>query len=74
QTVKVYLQFSANENGIIDSVKVMRGYDKIYDQEAIRVVKSIPEWDVYYRRGIHERRSWYIPIVFSEENKEKYKK
>ena len=72
--VKVFVQFSANEQGIIDSVKVMKGFNETFDNEAIRVVKSIPEWDVFYRRGQHERRSWVLPVVFSEENRQKYKK
>ena len=72
KTIKVYIQFSSNENGIIDSAIVMRGYSKIYDQEALRVVKSIPEWDIYYRRGVHERRGWNIPIIFSAEKRTKY--
>lgn len=71
--VKVFVQFSANEEGRIDSVKIMRGFDVIFDNEALRVVKSIPEWDVFYRRGQHERRAWNLPIVFSEENRQKYK-
>ena len=37
--------------GTLDSARVVRGYNEIYDQEAIRVVKSIPEWSVYFRRG-----------------------
>lgn len=72
--VKVFVQFSANEQGRIDSAKVMKGLDVIFDNEALRVVKSIPEWDVFYRRGQHERRAWNLPIVFSEENRQKYKK
>jgi hypothetical protein len=74
KTVKVYLQFSANEQGEIDSVEVMKGFDELFDNEAIRIVKSIPEWDIYYRRGEHERRAWVLPIFFSEENRKKYKK
>lgn len=74
ENIKVYIQFSANEQGIIDSLKVMKGFDETYDKEALRVVKSIPEWDVFYRQGQHERRVWNLPIVFSEENKKKYKK
>ena len=74
KTVKVFIQFSANEQGIIDSLKIMKGFDETYDNEALRVVKSIPEWDVFYRQGQHERRVWNLPIVFSEENKKKYKK
>lgn len=52
----------------------MRGYDTIFDQEAIRVVKAIPEWDVFYRHEKLERRSWLLPIIFSNDNRKKYKK
>lgn len=69
---KLVVQFSANEQGVIDQVKVMWGQKPIYDQEAIRVVRSIPEWDVYYRRGKHERSAWSLMIHFSPENRKKY--
>ena len=69
---KVVVQFSANEQGVIDQIKMMRGHSQIYDQEAIRVVRSIPEWDIYYRRGKHERNEWNLPIHFSPENRKKY--
>jgi hypothetical protein len=72
--VKIVVQFSANEQGIIDSVKVMKGFNETYDSEAIRVVKLIPEWDIFYRRGQYERRVWNLPIVFNGENILKYKK
>jgi hypothetical protein len=73
QPVKVVLQFSSNEEGKIDSVIVARGADEIFNQEAIRVVKAIPEWNIYYRRGKHERVFWNVPIIFSEERKQEYK-
>lgn len=73
KTIRVFVQFSANEQGIIDSLKVMKGFNETYDNEALKVVKSIPEWDVFYRRGQHERRPWVLPIFFSEENRQKYK-
>jgi hypothetical protein len=71
--IKVCVQFSANEQGIIDSVKIIKGFDVAFDNEALRVVKSIPEWDIFYRRGQYERRAWHLPIVLSEENRQKYK-
>jgi len=74
KVIKVYVQFSANENGIVDSASVVRGYDTIFDQEAIRVVKAIPEWDVFYRHEKLERRIWTIPIIFSNENRIMYSK
>lgn len=72
--VKVFIKLSANEQGIIDTVTVMKGFDETFDSEAIKVIKSIPDWDVFYRRGLHERRPWIVPIIFSEENRQKYKK
>lgn len=72
--VKIFVQFSGNKQGIIDSVKVMKGFNETFNSEAIRVVKLIPEWDVFYIRGQYERRVWNLAIVFSEENRLKYKK
>jgi hypothetical protein len=72
--IRVVLRFSANENGIIDNVDVIKGYEERFEKEAVRVVKSIPEWDIYYRHGKHERKYWNIPISFSELKKKKYAK
>ena len=72
--VRVFVQFSANEQGVVDSVKVLKGFDMNFDNEAISVVKTIPEWDVFYRLGQFERRTWNLPIVFSEENRLKYQR
>ena len=74
KVIKIYVQFSANENGVVDSVVVMRGYDTFFDQEAIRVVKAIPKWEVLYRHEKLERRSWNLPIIFSNDNRKKYNK
>jgi hypothetical protein len=74
KAIKVIVQFSANENGIIDSVKIRRGYDSIFDQEAIRVVNAIPEWEVFFRLEKHERISWVLPIIFCNDNRKKYNK
>ena len=43
--------YSSDDNGKIYSVVVVRGLNELYDKEAVRVVKSIPEWDVMYRHG-----------------------
>ena len=65
-SIKVTVSFSANENGIVDSVKIARGFSEIFDQEAVRVVKSIPEWDVYYQGGQHKRRPMSLQVIFDE--------
>lgn len=73
-TIKVIVKFSSNEKGIIDNVEVVRGYDETYNQEAVRVIKVIPEWDIYFQKGKHIRLPWHMPIIFSKENREKYEK
>ena len=70
---RVILRFSANEEGVIDDVSVVRGYNEIFDQEAIRVLKSIPEWDVYFSKGKLVRIYFSIPIDFRESTRLKYK-
>lgn len=57
--------YSSDDNGKIDSVVVVRGLNELYDKEAVRVVKSIPEWDVIYRHGKKINRPWVIPINFN---------
>ena len=62
---KVYISIiSTDETGKIDSVKVARGVNEIYDKEAVRVIKSIPEWEVLFRHGEKVNRGWTIPIAF----------
>jgi len=55
---------SSDDNGKIDSVNVLRGVNEIYDKEAVRVIKSIPEWEVIYLHGEKVNRGWTIPVNF----------
>ena len=73
--LRVIAKFSANEDGKIDEVEVMRKSDhEIFNQEAVRVIKLIPDWDVLLIRGQLYRHSFFMPITFSKENREKYGK
>ena len=75
ELVRVTVQFSANTNGKVDEVEVVRKSDnEIFNQEAVRVIKSIPDWDVIYLKGQLFRQRFYTGIIFSEENKKKYGK
>ncbi|MBO7496962.1 MAG: energy transducer TonB [Salinivirgaceae bacterium] len=40
----VYVQFVINENGEIENVQIPQSVDPALDREAIRVVKSMPNW------------------------------
>ncbi|OYU66245.1 MAG: hypothetical protein CFE22_10245 [Cytophagaceae bacterium BCCC1] len=70
--VSVFVEFSANENGKIDSIKVVKGFNKMLDSEAVRVIRNIPKWDIIYNHGEFYRIKWVFPVVFSEENRTKY--
>jgi len=69
KTIKVIVAVhNTNEDGKIDDVTILRGYNDIFDNEAERVVKSIPQWDVLYRHGKKIRgASWMIPVIFEWE-------
>lgn len=69
QNARVYVQvLHVTEDGKIDSVTVLRGWDQERDKEAVRVVKSIPEWDILYRKGRQIQIPWVLPVIFG--NKE----
>ena len=72
-TIVVNVYFITNENGLIDEARTY-GYNELYDQEAIRVVKLVPEWDVYFSRGKLTSNYSHFLVIFSEENRLKYEK
>lgn len=59
---------NVSEYGKIDSVEVLRSSDYERDNEAIRVVKSIPEWSVIYSRGKQIQIPWMIPVTFGKQD------
>lgn len=60
-----------NIEGKIDSIKIMRGFNKEIDNEALRVVKSIPEWNTFYKHGkLCNDVIWMLPVVFERKKKQ----
>jgi hypothetical protein len=53
------------------AIKIMRGINPKIDAEAERVLKLIPGWSVYYRRGKILQTQWNLPIFFDKEFYEK---
>lgn len=70
--VSIFVEFSANADGEIDRIKVVKGFNKMLDSEAVRVIRRIPKWDIIYNHGEFYRIKWVFPVVFSEENRTKY--
>ncbi|MBN1252664.1 MAG: TonB family protein [Bacteroidales bacterium] len=61
---KVYIRFVVNTKGETKQVSVIRSVDPILDKEALRVVKSFPNWKPAKQSG-KAVNVWYtIPIVF----------
>lgn len=62
---KVYIQFVVEKDGSISRVKIRRGVHKLLDEEAERVIKSMPNWKPGSMRGKTIRVRHTIPIVFA---------
>ncbi|MFB6316943.1 energy transducer TonB [Saccharicrinis sp. FJH54] len=61
---RVYVNFVVSKTGEISNIKVVRGVDPALDQEAIRVVKSMPKWEPGEQRGKPVNVSFMLPINF----------
>lgn len=60
----VYVNFVVMEDGSIANVKVLRGIGAGCDEEAIRVVKSMPKWSPGKQRGKAVRVNYNLPVRF----------
>jgi len=62
--VKVFVNIYRKENGKIECEVIRKSEYEEFNKEAIRVLKSLPEWDSLYRRGKYLKNSWTIPVSF----------
>ena len=61
----VIVNFVVNKDGSITDVKVGRGVTDKLNQEALRVVKQMPDWKPGKQRGKPVRVRYRVPIRFS---------
>lgn len=61
----VYVNFVVGPQGNISDVKVLRGIGGGCDEEAVRVVKNMPNWKPGKQRGKPVKVSYNLPIRFS---------
>jgi TonB family protein len=61
----VYVQFVVEKDGLVDQVKIARGVHELLDNEAIRVVKSMPKWKPGMQKGEPVSVSFIIPVNFN---------
>ena len=61
---RVFVNFVVEPDGSISNVNVMRGIGGGCDEEAVRVVNSMPKWKPGKQRGSAVRVSFTVPIIF----------
>jgi periplasmic protein TonB len=61
---RVLIQFIIDTDGSVTNVKVIRGVDKLLDDEAVRVVSSSPKWTPGKQRGKPTRVVFNFPVFF----------
>lgn len=69
---RVIIQFIVEKDGSVSEVKVVRGRHSALDEEAVRVVKNIPEKFIPGKANGEVVRCWFIlPISFKLNEKNK---
>ncbi len=61
---RVVLRFVVDKEGDIKDVEVLRSLHPEFDNEAIRVVKSMPKWNVGKQNGVSVDAYYTLPILF----------
>jgi protein TonB len=65
---KVILKFVVNPDGSVDRIEVLSGIDKLLDNEAIRVVKTLPKFKPGRQGGVPVPVWFTLPVLFRIEN------
>jgi len=61
---RVFVGFTVETNGAVSNVEVVKGIGGGCDEEAVRVVKSMPRWIPGKKQGKFVRVNLAIPISF----------
>lgn len=61
---KVTVRFIVDENGNVTNPQIVRGVDKSLDDEALRIIKLMPQWVAGKQNGRNVPVYFTLPIVF----------
>ena len=67
---RVFIGFIVEPDGGLSDFKVLRGIGYGCDEEALRVVKSMPKWQPGMHRGKAVRVQYLVPVNFRLEEKQ----
>jgi protein TonB len=62
---RVFVEFIVNKEGGIEKVKIKKGVDPLLDNEALRVVNKMPNWEPGQQNNKKVSVCFTIPINFS---------
>ncbi len=62
---RVFVNFIIETDGIISNIKVLRGIGGGCDEEAVRVISTMPKWKSGEQRGKPVRVSYNLPVKFA---------
>ncbi len=60
-----YITFVVEKDGSVSNAKVLRGFNDACDQEALRVVEAMPDWNPGKQKGQPVRVQFNLPIKFN---------
>ncbi|MBO4370700.1 MAG: hypothetical protein J5808_04970 [Paludibacteraceae bacterium] len=63
---------SGDENGKVDSVRIVKGADPIINAQIEHALRTIPRWNVIYKRGKFMRTSQVLKIFINEQRRRQY--
>ena len=68
---RVFVSFVVEKDGSVNEVKVLRGIGGGCDEEAVRVVRSMPKWTPGMQKGKPVRVNYNMPFFFKLNDGEK---
>jgi TonB family protein len=70
---KVFVQFNVSKEGKLSDFKIKQGKYEELNNEAIRVIKSMPDWEPSKLDGKEQKFEYVFPIWFKLEDEKKEK-
>ncbi len=61
----VYTSFIVNKDGSISNPEITQDIGNGCGEEAIRLIRNMPNWTAGYQNGEYKRVKYYLPITFN---------
>lgn len=65
---KVILKFVVNPDGSVGTIEILKGIDPLLENEAVRVVKTLPKFKPGKQGGVPVHVWFMLPVLFKIEN------